>query len=620
MQTRPGVVWTVLLLALGAFAAAPPAGADEFDGSLPDEASNRAYDALTLRNVDGGNLTNVTVDHVLRIESSHRLNVSAAHVLGDLQLVGLGNVSFSNLSIAGAASIADGADVNFFQVGFTGPVHLEDAQRVHFLSVTFESCVHVDEASLGRVSFEATDPEDPVCPPEAEPSPPPSCAAANSACQTSTATKPTTNAYGDYVYELSDQRYAHDVVVRGADRVILRDSDILGDVYVSASANVLIENVNVSGSLRLEHVAGAAVWAPRVAGDLRLSSVTDFKVYGASSDKPGAVGGALLCLQCVHGRLADLRSAGPVQVKESFDVEQVNVVGDVRVENLPPAIAQETGELLLDVTDQNLTFTHNTELQDAALGVRLEMNAIQARAKLELAPPSSPGEPRLELESRFEKIVEFEDRNGDGGYDLSDLVLREYLVDDLRVSRVHQERLGDADAGWRGRIDYALPRGGTFSLIFTAMDADPDRTKIDVAFDNYAYSSKTSQLSLQVRLASASAWDIVQDAHEDRLLFHGRGVDGVFSWVHNATADGENHSIAARVLEEHKSVSGEREVVLYLAYPHAAHIFHDPSIGLQEAFGVDIPELGNLLVYGSTLVAVLAVLWALGQSTRRKPS
>lgn len=584
--------------------------AGSFEGSIPAEASNHAYESLLISGVAGtatnsgsAQLANATVRTSFEIRSSAGLIVKESDVGTRLSLVNVTASKYSGSFIGGVAYVNASSDLEFHQMVFHGEVVVSGSGHVHFNASKFEACVRIDEVS-SNITF--TDPQPARC---ASPSPSPSPSPTSS--PSPSATKPTSNSYDAYVYELEGE--APNVYVRGADRVMIRNSVILGPLYVGASANVVLENVQVSGDVIVDQGVALAAKELHVGGDLRFTAVTDFRVAG------GSVGGALSCLKCVRGTFQDLVVGGSVDVRESFGVERLNVQTQVAVEYSPPPPATEPGALMLNVSDEGMAFTHQSDVGGEETGVRLDFSPVAARARLELAPASeASGRPGLALESHFEKIVEFEDRNGDGGYDLSDLVVREYLVDDLKAS-IAQERLAGEEA-WRGRIDYALPSGGTFSLIFTAQDAAPDNTKIDVAFLDYPYASPESRLALQVRLASASDWDVVRGEAEDRLVFHGDGIDGYFGWLHAVQADGQNASVVARVLEEHRSEGGDREVVLYLAYPQARDILHDPSIGLLEASSIFVPELGNLLVYGTTLVAVLAVLWALGQSGRRRVS
>jgi hypothetical protein len=636
VPSRSAPLLAALLVTLTALWVAMPTGATHgasYEGSIPSTASNHVYQNLTIKSVTGGgNLTSATVNQWFTVNASQGLHITKSNVGTSLSLRGVSGSDYAESIVTGTTYINGSSNLNLSKMTFKGDVRIVGSNHVRFNQSVFQKCVTKDSAST-EVSWGTTN-APPTCPTSSPTttsrsvSPSPTtvtdCYANGQfvACPTKTSTSPTPTkpAPDSYVYELVGGT-SRDVYVRGADRVTIRDSTIFGSVYIAESANVVLENADIHGDLRIDQSLGVAVIGPHVGGLLALSGVSEFKVLGSPSGEPGTIGGLLGCYKCANGLLQNLQAGGPVEIQDSMNVQRLNVVGETPVDYVPPpAPTPGPGDVTLNVTDEGLTFTHDTDVQGTTTGVRLEMSLFEARARLELASPAQePGPPRLELESRFEKIVEFEDRNGDGGYDLSDLVLREYLVDDLNVS-VQQERLGDGEEGWRGRLDYALPPGGTFSLIFTARDTDPDNTKIDVAFHNYPYASGTSQLALQVRLASASDWEIVRNAEEDRLLFHGRGVDGFFGWLHAVRADDEEHDVTARVLEEHKSASGEREVVLYLAYPHASDILHDPSIGLSEAFSLPVSELGNLLVYGTTLVAVLAVLWALGQSGRRRAS
>lgn len=418
-----------------------------------------------------------------------------------------------------------------------------------------------------------------------------------------------------YEFELENKALSQDVWVSGAQRVRIVDATVEGDLFVGWSANVVLERVKVSGVVMLDNVQRVDIKSLEVGGDLALSFAEDFSIKDAS------VQGFVGCFQCHDGVFDSVSAGRDVVIADSTNVRQVDVESSAAYQFSGPRRVGEAMGVRMNVSSNEFHFSYERSVSvSVSVDVRIEYSARDGTARLQL--PSPDGDRNLvEVQGRFEKIREFEDRDGNGAYDLGDRVIREYLIEDLPILNLRQERLETDADGWMGRIDYQLPQGGVFSLIFTTKDGSPDDTKIDVEFRDFPYATARSQLALQIRLAAATDWVIEEGDTEDRLVFAGAGgVNGYFSWVRHAEADGRESPVVARVLEEHKTAAGERDVVLYLGYERADHIFHDPSLGIFDGNFVEElsdVEVGNLVVYGTTLAAVLVFLWALGQGTRR---
>lgn len=605
------------------------ASATTYDGDASIPAGGiqgQTFTELVVKNVHNGAVVKSnTVNGALRIEASTHLRL--AH----------NNVS-STASFASGTS----ADLQSQNDTFAGRSYVNATQAL-FAWGHFKGAVEIRDSAVvfNHSAFDAT-----VCASNSTvqglPSNLPSCTTMGASTTTPTTTSgssaptPTTTATSfssppqtpstpspgatasptKYTFNLGGATVWQDVRVVYASSATITDSTVHGDLYVGDSVNVVLRNVEVTGALLLERSSTIDASRLRIGGDLGLRAATSFHVAGAT------VGGTFGCLDCVHGTLADIGAGGDLRFEGLVDVVQTNVVGHTALTPAPSSVPiASPGLVQLQAEPDKVAFTHEKGLaQGGDADVKVDVTAAQGLAQIALAKRGSAAGPAVKVDSRFEKVVEYVDRDGDGGFGLADHVLAEYAVNALPVQRVLQEPLS-GEAGWKVRIDYGLPAGGTFSLVFTTRDADPDHTIVDIEFTDPPYHAEGSRYAVQIRLTSAHDWRIDRGSAEDKLTFLGEGYDGVFSWVHTASVDGAARPVTARVLEEHRTDGGDREIVLFLSYERGRHIYHDPSLGIVESLnlGVTVPPLGNVLVYGSTLAGVVAVLWAIGQPRRRAP-
>lgn len=663
---RASTLLSSLVLAILLAAAYPTQGthsaANLYDGESVN-VRDRTFESLTIRKAPNVTLENVTVTGFLRVEDSNNVNIRRSTVTSTFELIRSEGVEFSATTVKSWTSLTNSKRIHLLESTHNSDLYLTDASDVRMERVTLNGRLYLcGQSSLNQTGSTiypvescptATTSPAPATPPMASTAPAPTSEPSptqqydyycdgklqSTPCKDTASPEPTRtyDYYCDgrfqstpcdappppppnenYTFELVGKSVFQDLWVSNAGRVVIKDSRIFGGLGIGWSRNIVLENVYVGGKLHIDQSSRVTIRGLNAGPMFGMSNTRDFEVADSF------VGGTLGCYRCASGLYSNVKVGGEVIVVESTDVRRVNVAADAGELPSAPTVPPEAkpGVITLNVTGSSLAFAHVKPIgPDASTEVQLAVNAIQARAALEVPRPRVPEELAIRLESRFEKLQEFEDRDGNGAFDLGDLVLRDYLLNELPIDAITQERLPGDEEGWVGKIVYRLPNGAHLALIFTARDDAPDRTKIDVEITGYSYATARSQLALQVRLASASNWNITTGGgDEDLLVFHGKGFDGVFGWIRTAQADGKETPVTARVLEEHRTATGDREVVLLLGYERARNLLHDPSIGVVEVAGFDvqIPKLGDLVVYGTTFAAVIAVLWALGQGWRAK--
>ncbi|HLE96209.1 MAG TPA: hypothetical protein VI997_02470 [Candidatus Thermoplasmatota archaeon] len=184
---------------------------------------------------------------------------------------------------------------------------------------------------------------------------------------------------------------------------------------------------------------------------------------------------------------------------------------------------------------------------------------------LELREPRSD---RVAIEVAFLELLEFEDVNGDGAFDLDDRILRAFRVADLSA--------GAETLDGVATVTYALPPGG--SLAFRHR-AEIDREKFDVVLDGYSYSSSTSYVALRAAFIGESA-SFRSDLRAPALVSTSAGRAAYLDWVPAAAADGVEQPVFATVYVGGAAAAGTAQ--LYLTYPRGEIVVHDPAVGFLD--------------------------------------
>lgn len=262
------------------------------------------------------------------------------------------------------------------------------------------------------------------------------------------------------------------------------------------------------------------------------------------------------------------------------------------------------------------------------------------------------------LEIRFTRLLEFTDTNGDGGYSAGEPVVSEVSLADRsfhyampylyglndnagRLDLPVRNRIsvvdGNSSEGWLGQSDAAFKafRGLAFAMSasgplnlnvtgfqwftprsFQGTNVTAGHVKMDWSLGSYPFRAPNSRLAMEINVTSFSQlsstnWEVVPWANGSALGIGAANTSAVFAWSSTAIADGASSPVVATVIPVDTL---SRNV--YLSYPQAALIQHDPVLGItdnrlggQVVIPPAIPGAGwAALTFGVTLAATAAVI------------
>ena len=193
----------------------------------------------------------------------------------------------------------------------------------------------------------------------------------------------------------------------------------------------------------------------------------------------------------------------------------------------------------------------------------------------------------LEFQLTFDSIVEYFDNNSDGVYNSDeDTVIQELILDSFQPfeydnGTAHIIVINSTDGVFLVRI-FAVE--GYTDINNTIVS--PAEIKIDFEFHNFPFQEDTSRLALAIRFQTNAAykWRNTTKGEEEELAeeetaveLEGKDSSGYFAWSNYAEADGEMVEVLGSPL---KTQGNEKN--MFLNYPHAIDIVHDPKIGVED--------------------------------------
>ncbi len=193
----------------------------------------------------------------------------------------------------------------------------------------------------------------------------------------------------------------------------------------------------------------------------------------------------------------------------------------------------------------------------------------------------------LEFQLSFDSIVEYHDNNSDGVYNSDDdTVVQEYELDSFQPIEYTS---GDA------HIMVINSTDGVFLVRIFAVEGytdinntivSPAEIKIDFEFHNFPFQEDSSLLALSIKYQTNAAFNwrnntkgedegLAED--ETAVELEGKDSSGYFAWSDYAEADGEMVEVLGSPL---KTQGNDKN--MFLNYPHATNIVHDPKIGVED--------------------------------------
>ncbi len=212
----------------------------------------------------------------------------------------------------------------------------------------------------------------------------------------------------------------------------------------------------------------------------------------------------------------------------------------------------------------------------------------------------------LEFQITLYSIVEFEDENGNGIYEPDiDQEIQEMVLDSWQdISYVNLS----------AHIFTINSTNGVFLVRIFAVEGytdvngtiiAPAEIKIDFEFHNFPFMNETSLLALETKFQSNAVFKLKDETrgedegyaeNENSVELESGSAVGYFAWAENASADGVDIEVLSSPMK-----LGASEKFMYLNYPHATHIIHDPKIGF-------VSEISAFYISGFPLVMVFSVV------------
>jgi hypothetical protein len=212
----------------------------------------------------------------------------------------------------------------------------------------------------------------------------------------------------------------------------------------------------------------------------------------------------------------------------------------------------------------------------------------------------------LEFQLRLYSIVEYLDTDENGVYDADvDTYVGEYDIDEFSPivytnGDAHILVIETIDGVFLARVFAVEGISDINGVIVTPMEV-----KIDFEIHNYDFIESESRLALLVHFQTNAAYGWNEKTHaeeagyeseETEVEMKNRDATGYFSWANHAVADGQDVEVLGSPLKN--SPNGKK---IYLNYPHATDIIHDPKIG----FVGDFSTIGIYLIIGGVAVAAI---------------
>ncbi|NOZ59038.1 MAG: hypothetical protein GXO66_05625 [Euryarchaeota archaeon] len=194
-------------------------------------------------------------------------------------------------------------------------------------------------------------------------------------------------------------------------------------------------------------------------------------------------------------------------------------------------------------------------------------------------------EEEVEMRVTFHSLVEFVDTNGDGSFTQGvDEVVQEIPLGDrgtVMYRRPASERItGDGGAGFRLTAEGETPEGAKFGIagVLFSTPATYEGTplkatemKVLVRVADFPFEEENSRLALKAEVSS----ELGVEADGSYFYAESQTTLVYFDWSGEVSADG-----AASVAKV-SSASSDGEWFVYVTYPRASEIVHDPRVGVE---------------------------------------
>jgi len=229
----------------------------------------------------------------------------------------------------------------------------------------------------------------------------------------------------------------------------------------------------------------------------------------------------------------------------------------------------------------------------------------------------------LEFGILFHEIIEYIDSNSNGIYEPEiDQKINNFSLNDFKPA-IHET--SDISNGTSLHYIKIQTINDTFTAHiyfveeFTIVERSlitPTQAKIDIEISNFDFTNESSRLALYTKLEFEGYYDEIEETEDERegyaenengMITIMSEFTGFFSWKNNATINEVSKKVY--VNEVFFDEDPKHEQGLFINYPNAEHIYHDPKIGIENLL-IPIGKPDSLV----SLIIIISVIGAVSAS------
>jgi hypothetical protein len=256
----------------------------------------------------------------------------------------------------------------------------------------------------------------------------------------------------------------------------------------------------------------------------------------------------------------------------------------------------------------------------------------QLRIQLRFQSEGGDTQKAVRMTVAFQRIVEYEDDDGDGELGAGDEVVSTYDLEGAEYGQLQYQTRETLD-GKDEEVITASTSDGVFTMVshfvqtqarIRSGELAPNWVKMDFIIEDYPYQRTTTRLALRTQLQTECPVTVVRDPLQREYMGDGEGAvecdqEGVasfYSWKRSAEVDGADAPVRARVSAE------EGGTHLYFSYERGDSINHDPKLGLPIVDGAigdgTFDLLASLIPYIGAIAIGAVVIGASVAARKRR--
>ncbi|MFX1318600.1 MAG: hypothetical protein ACFE9D_09595 [Promethearchaeota archaeon] len=313
-------------------------------------------------------------------------------------------------------------------------------------------------------------------------------------------------------------------------------------------------------------------------------------------------------------------------ILSSFHLFQVNGTsnGDDDNDGIDDHI-EDTEERELHIETEDSMITVHSEFVNEPNENEFEISfATNEGIKLELGYSTeiNASEYELELEVKFEQLVEFIDQNADGIYNLGEAVSGGMI--DL-TSRNYSDPILTQITSDDGELGYQIEahiinESYTFQIIANIFPTyavlnesfiHPTEMKLTIVIENFPY-QEDGALALIAEASSEREIKTEIQGTEEEIEIHSNTISSYYSWLKEALVDGDSVPVNSSVID---SAEG---ALIVLSYPHGTNILHDPKLGIAALPLTPFPLITPEIALGTAIITIALVAIAIIAIRRKR--